>query len=117
MPRIAVILACLPAAATEPRTFTGKFVGVQDCDTLHVLDDAKQEHTIRLDGIDAAERKQAFGTGLATGSRRSRRASRSRCRLAHEPKESRLQPGLQSDDPRVPYHRGVHGPRPRSQRL
>jgi endonuclease YncB( thermonuclease family) len=65
MPRIAVILAalaCLPAAAAEPHTFTGKAVSVHDGDTLHVLDDAKHEHTIRLDGIDAPERKQAFGT-------------------------------------------------------
>jgi endonuclease YncB( thermonuclease family) len=53
MPRIAAILAalaCLPAVAAEPHTFTGKAVSVHDGDTLHVLDDAKQEHTIRLDG-------------------------------------------------------------------
>jgi hypothetical protein len=37
--------------------------------------------------------------------------------LAHESPESRLQPRLQQDDAGVPYHRGVHGPRPRSQRL
>jgi endonuclease YncB( thermonuclease family) len=65
MPRIVLILAalaCLPAVAAEPPPFTGKVVSVQDGDTLHVLDDAKHEHTIRLDGIDAPERKQAFGT-------------------------------------------------------
>jgi endonuclease YncB( thermonuclease family) len=62
----AAMLCCLmlpaTAAAAEPHTFTGKAVSVQDGDTLHVLDDAKHEHTIRLDGIDAPERKQAFGT-------------------------------------------------------
>jgi hypothetical protein len=65
MPRIVLILAALaglPAAAAEPHTFTGKAVSVQDGDTLHVLDDAKHEHTIRLDGIDAPETRQPFGT-------------------------------------------------------
>jgi endonuclease YncB( thermonuclease family) len=40
-------------------------VSVHDGDTLHVLDDAKHEHTIRLDGIDAPERKQACGTNAS----------------------------------------------------
>jgi endonuclease YncB( thermonuclease family) len=65
MPRVAAFfaaLACLTAVAAEPHTFTGKAVSVHDGDTLHVLDDAKHEHTIRLEGIDAPERKQAFGT-------------------------------------------------------
>lgn len=57
-------LSCLAAVAfaAEPHTFIGKAVSVSDGDTLHVLDDAKREHTIRLAGIDAPERKQDFGT-------------------------------------------------------
>lgn len=63
-PVLPVILSCLAAVAVaaEPHTFTGKAVSVTDGDTLRVLDDAKQEHVIRLAGIDAPERKQAFGT-------------------------------------------------------
>jgi endonuclease YncB( thermonuclease family) len=35
-------------------------VGVTDGDTITVLDDQKRTHKIRLQGIDAPERKQAF---------------------------------------------------------
>ncbi len=38
-----------------------KVVKVSDGDTVHVLDQAKTRHKIRLGGIDAPERKQAFG--------------------------------------------------------
>lgn len=65
MPRLAVILAalaCLPAVAAEPPPFTGKVVSVHDGDTLTVLDAANVQHKVRLHGIDAPERKQAFGT-------------------------------------------------------
>lgn len=63
-PVLPVILSCFAAlaVAAEPQTFTGKAVSVHDGDTLHVLDGANVEHTIRLEGIDAPERKQAFGT-------------------------------------------------------
>ena len=41
--------------------FTGKVVKIADGDTITVLDYHKVLHRIRLTGIDAPERKQAFG--------------------------------------------------------
>lgn len=40
---------------------TGKVVGITDGDTITVLDSDKVQHKIRLTGIDAPEKKQAFG--------------------------------------------------------
>ena len=40
---------------------TGKVVKITDGDTLYVLDANYKEHKIRLTGIDAPERKQAYG--------------------------------------------------------
>lgn len=40
----------------------GRVVGVSDGDTLTVLDAVHEQHKIRLVGIDAPEKKQAFGT-------------------------------------------------------
>ncbi len=42
-------------------SLTGKVVKVVDGDTLYVLDANYQQHKIRLAGIDALERKQAYG--------------------------------------------------------
>ena len=39
----------------------GKVVGVSDGDTITILDSAKEQHKIRLTGIDAPEKAQAFG--------------------------------------------------------
>ena len=39
----------------------GHVVGVSDGDTITVLDESKQRHVIRLMGIDAPEKAQAFG--------------------------------------------------------
>lgn len=39
----------------------GKVVGVSDGDTITVLDSAKTQHKIRLVGIDAPEKAQAYG--------------------------------------------------------
>ena len=59
---IASFLACaflsLPVAA---ETLVGRIIGVADGDTLTLLDSSKQSHKIRLSGIDAPEKKQAFG--------------------------------------------------------
>jgi endonuclease YncB( thermonuclease family) len=57
----AVLAASALAAAKPHYTITGKVVAITDGDTLTVLDDAKVQHKIRLAGIDAPERKQAFG--------------------------------------------------------
>ncbi len=42
-------------------SLTGKVVKITDGDTLYVLDANYQQHRIRLAGIDAPERKQAYG--------------------------------------------------------
>ncbi len=53
-------LAFLSLAALAD-TLTGKVVKITDGDTLYVLDANDKEHKIRLAGIDAPERKQAYG--------------------------------------------------------
>lgn len=40
---------------------TGRIVAIADGDTVTLLDAKKQQYKIRLSGIDAPERKQAFG--------------------------------------------------------
>jgi len=64
LPRLLLALAlgvvCLPAEAFAER-LEGLVVAIADGDTLTVLDDAKAQHRIRLSGIDAPERRQAFG--------------------------------------------------------
>lgn len=54
----AIILALAPCVAHAD--FTGRVVNVSDGDTLTVLVDAKQVK-VRLDAIDAPERRQPFG--------------------------------------------------------
>ena len=53
-----VALAC----SAHAETITGRVVGVADGDTITVLDSDNVQHKIRLAGIDAPEKKQAFGT-------------------------------------------------------
>ena len=43
------------------KTIEGLVVGVADGDTITVLDQQKNTYKIRLQGIDAPEKKQAFG--------------------------------------------------------
>jgi len=49
------------ACTANAETITGLVVGVSDGDTITVLDANKVQHKIRLAGIDAPEKKQAFG--------------------------------------------------------
>ena len=57
---IATLLLAL-ACTANAETITGRVVGVADGDTITVLDAGKVQHKIRLAGIDAPEKKQAFG--------------------------------------------------------
>lgn len=59
---LVLVLWCLlvPYAAAMDR-FTGKVVGITDGDTISVLRDGKAVK-VRLYGIDAPEKRQAFGT-------------------------------------------------------
>jgi endonuclease YncB( thermonuclease family) len=45
-----------------PTTLTGRVIRIADGDTVTVLDAANVQHRIRLQGIDAPESHQAFGT-------------------------------------------------------
>ncbi len=55
----AFLLLAAPIAFAD--SLTGKVVKVTDGDTLTILDANYKEHKIRLAGIDAPERKQAYG--------------------------------------------------------
>lgn len=46
----------------QASSLTGRVVRISDGDTLVVLDSSNAQHKIRLKGIDAPERGQAFGT-------------------------------------------------------
>ena len=56
------ILLLAIAATLHADEIRGKVVSIADGDTITVLDTAKVQHKIRLQGIDAPEKKQAFGT-------------------------------------------------------
>ncbi len=58
---IALFLLVFLSLAASADSLTGKVVKITDGDTLYVLDANYEEHKIRLAGIDAPERKQAYG--------------------------------------------------------
>ncbi len=58
---IAAFFLVFLSLATFADTLTGKVVKITDGDTLYVLDANYEQHKIRLAGIDAPERKQAYG--------------------------------------------------------
>ena len=55
------VLLTLVQWIAHAEVLVGRVVGVSDGDTITVLDDKKQRHVIRLMGIDAPEKAQAFG--------------------------------------------------------
>jgi len=57
----AVFISLAAATAEAQTTLTGLVIGITDGDTITLLDDAKQQHKITLDGIDAPEKAQPFG--------------------------------------------------------
>src|SRR5574343_81158 len=58
-----ITLLCLLTVSlfSKAETYTGRVVGVADGDTVTVLDSTNTQHKVRLAGIDAPEKKQAFG--------------------------------------------------------
>lgn len=61
MNRIAVFGLLLVSTLAAAETYTGRVVGITDGDTVTVLDSFNTQHKVRLLGIDAPEKKQAFG--------------------------------------------------------
>ena len=61
--RITLLFALLIShCLVQAGTLTGHVVRVSDGDTIVVLDSGNAQHKIRLTGIDAPERGQAYGT-------------------------------------------------------
>lgn len=58
---IITLTAVFLAIACQADTITGRVVNVADGDTITILDNHKSQHRIRLAGIDAPEKAQAFG--------------------------------------------------------
>lgn len=56
-----LILLNLTLSLAHAATISGRVVTVTDGDTITVLDNTNTQHKIRLAGIDAPEKKQAFG--------------------------------------------------------
>jgi len=56
-----VLLAVVAGAGAANLDCPCKVVKVTDGDTVHVLDRSRERHKIRLGGIDAPEKDQAFG--------------------------------------------------------
>jgi endonuclease YncB( thermonuclease family) len=57
------VAATLGAHIKSPKMFlNGTVVGVTDGDTITLLDSNKKQYKVRLEGIDAPESNQAFGT-------------------------------------------------------
>ena len=61
--RHGIAAAALAAAAAfaHAHEVGGRVVAVQDGDTVTILDAARVQHRVRIAGIDAPERSQAFG--------------------------------------------------------
>jgi endonuclease YncB( thermonuclease family) len=61
--RLRILIALLIAhTGLSAATLTGKTVRVTDGDTIVILGEGNVQHKIRLQGIDAPERGQAYGT-------------------------------------------------------
>jgi len=61
MRQLLCLLALCLVFQVQANTLLGKVFNVADGDTITVLDDTNTQHKIRLAGIDAPEKRQAFG--------------------------------------------------------
>jgi endonuclease YncB( thermonuclease family) len=76
---VAVILAVAIGTVQGAQWIVeGRVVGISDGDTITVLDADKKQHKIRINGIDAPEKGQAFRRAVETESRRAGARSASR---------------------------------------
>ena len=55
------LISLLFAGVAHADVISGRIVAISDGDTVTLLDSTKQQHKIRLAGIDAPEKKQSFG--------------------------------------------------------
>lgn len=62
MKKIILALLLFHATISNASTLVGQVVGVTDGDTITLLDASQTQYKIRLAGIDAPEKKQAFGS-------------------------------------------------------
>lgn len=56
-----IVLLTLLSVTAHAEIVQGRVIGITDGDTLTLLDETNQQHKIRLAGIDAPEKAQAFG--------------------------------------------------------
>jgi len=56
-----VLSGLLTLCSAGAETITGRVVGATDGDTVKILDENQSQHTIRLAGIDAPEKRMPFG--------------------------------------------------------
>ena len=61
MKKLILIFILFLSNFAHAKTIEGLVVGVADGDTITVMDQQKNTYKIRLQGIDAPEKKQAFG--------------------------------------------------------
>jgi len=61
MRKLLLIFVLFLSNIVNAKTIEGLVIGVADGDTITVLDQQKNTYKIRLQGIDAPEKKQAFG--------------------------------------------------------
>lgn len=61
MKKIILALFLFHVTLLNASTLVGQVVGVTDGDTITLLDASQTQYKIRLSGIDAPEKKQAFG--------------------------------------------------------
>ena len=61
MKKFILVLFLFLSNFANAKTIEGLVVGVADGDTITILDQQKNTYKIRLQGIDAPEKKQAFG--------------------------------------------------------